>query len=221
MNPDLADPGKIIAARHLWAAPELPFLPLKSAAHDLAAYMNLLLKWNCQLNLSGCDNALSLMRDLIQDSFFLLKFMQTLPLAPNLQIWDLGAGAGLPGIPLRILSSFGNYTWIEASQKRAIFLQTVQANLHLKNVSGHAGRVEDFFRQAGKADLIISRAFRPWREILDLCRPKLASGAQIVIMANSSPPDMPPGWRLTSSFPYQLPHKKRWFWAISPFDNAH
>lgn len=212
-----------IAHPHLWAASSIPFLPYGVGAEKLALYVDLLLKWNVKLNLSAYQEPVSLLRDLIQDSFFLASFLDSLVLhhlcpGDKLKIWDLGAGAGLPGIPLRIFWPHGAYTWIERRQKRALFLQTACAHLELPNCDGFMGDAKSFFAASSvKPDFIISRAFMPWQKLLNFCSDQLLKGSHIIVMSNESPPEIAPqGWRLVATQNCQLPRKNHWLWALSP-----
>lgn len=201
----------------LWSAPRLPFLPWGDGASRLGLYVDLLLKWNKALNLSGCHDAVSLLGTLVQDSFFLAQFLDRLELGENCRLYDLGAGAGLPGVPLRIFWRRGDYILVERNQKRVIFLQNVLARLCLSRTRIHSGDAEVFIRKRlATADAVISRAFMPWPRILDLCRPAMTRGGQLIIMANQAPPDTLPGcWRLGQTCAYELPGaRKRWLWAL-------
>ncbi|MDR1898587.1 MAG: 16S rRNA (guanine(527)-N(7))-methyltransferase RsmG [Treponema sp.] len=75
------------------------------------------------------------------------------------RIADVGSGAGLPGIPLAIVLSGGDFTLIERTGRRAGFLRNVQAVLGLANVWVE----EEEMRRAlpGRFDLAAFRAFRP------------------------------------------------------------
>lgn len=207
--------AEALAAPDLWAAPELPFLPSGEGAALLAAYIDMLLVWNRKLNLAGCHEPVPLLATLIQDSFFLTQFLERIfPAPPGLTL-DPGAGAGLPGIPLRIFWRKGEYRMIERSQKRALFLANACSRLKLENTSSCCQDAKAVFAASQKADCILSRAFMPWQELLAFCRPGLAPGGTVVIMANQPPPGaLPPGWLLQDSFGYRLPERERWFWAI-------
>lgn len=68
------------------------------------------------------------------------------------------------------------------------------------------------------ADLVLSRAFMPWRELLDFVRPMLAPGGVCVVMANQdapAPADLPPGWGLRARADYPSGVGRRYFWALS------
>ena len=185
---------------------------------QLALYLGLLMKWNKAMNLVGVRDWRSALVSLGADSFFLADFLDGLPLPPEPEIWDLGAGAGLPGIPLRIIRRQGIYHMIEARAKRALFVGNVLAQLKLPGVFVHEARVEAFFQRppgANKAQAIISRAFKPWREVLDLVRPHLAPQGLVVIMSNGREKKIvPEGWQNAGHLAYELPGASRMFQAF-------
>lgn len=207
-----------LACPGLWAARDVPFLPWGAGARELEAYLQMLLAWNRRLNLSGCHDAGTLMRDLIQDSFFLAVFLEKLRIQNRWNqplILDLGAGAGLPGIPLRIFWRNGQYAMIERRQKRALFLANALARLKLADTTAHCGDAELLARKLAPAQCVLSRAFMPWREMLSFCRPFLAEDGLAVFMANEPVPEMDNGWKVNASFEYFLPAKRRFLWAIA------
>ena len=74
------------------------------------------------MNLVGARDWQTALLNLLADSFYLDQFMNGLDLPANPEIWDLGSGAGLPGIPLRIIRQDGIYRMVEAREKRALFI---------------------------------------------------------------------------------------------------
>lgn len=195
----------------------LPRLALQEQ-EQLALYLGLLMKWNKAMNLVGARDWRSALLSLGADSFFLADFLNTLPLPPEPEIWDLGAGAGLPGIPLCIINRRGVYRMIEARGKRALFISNVLAQLKLPGVFVHEARVEDFFQHppgADKAQAILSRAFKPWREVLDLVRPHLAPQGLVIIMSTGREEKIvPAGWQSTGHLSYELLGASRMFQAF-------
>ena len=197
------------------------------ALDDLAAYLELLGKWNKVMNLVGPYDLPEILRELILDSFHLARFLERLALPPTPESWDFGAGAGLPGLPLRLVWGAGNYTLVEAREKRALFLQSALAACHPPRTSVYRGRAEDFMaerRKQGKpGDLLISRAFMPWERLLPFARPGLAAGARVVCLAlmPASDPATPQnsaageGWQLEAEQAYASPAgKRRYLWAF-------
>ena len=184
----------------------------------LGEYLSLLMRWNRVMNLVGAKNWSEALR-LAADSFFLARFLEGLPLPAQPLTWDLGAGAGLPGIPLRMVWQAGEYHMVEAREKRAIFLSTVLARLTLPRTLAACERAEHFFArmiaQKRLADCILSRAFMPWENLLPFVADSLAPGGFVCIAANCLPPRTFPGhWTLAAEYPYELDGAQRFFWAL-------
>ncbi len=202
------------------ACAALGFVPPGPALEGLYAYLALLLKWNKAMNLVGPQSWLEILNTLAADSFFLAEFLNSLPLPQEPQIWDLGAGAGLPGIPLRLIWTKGRYTLVEAREKRALFLQNALANCGVPGTKVFRGRAEAFMAQAEPADLILSRAFMPWQKLLDFITPGLKQGGLAVfMMLERLPRVLPARWLAAGQLEYHLPAPdgkklRRNFWAL-------
>lgn len=213
----LADPA-------LWAPADLPFLPLPDARASLACYIDLLIRWNKRLNLSGYQDAEGIARHLLPDSFYLAQFIERLRFRlqwNHLRVIDVGAGAGIPGIPLRIFWQRGQYTLVEKRAKRAIFMQNILARLKLPRTYVFNGAAESFFAGNPPAQCILSRAFMPWPALLPFCAGALTPDGIIIIMANEPPPvngicaaDRS-SWRVIDSLRCQLARKCHWLWAAA------
>ena len=189
----------------------------EAALPGLAEYLQLLCRWNKAMNLVGAHHWRDAMQRLVADSFHLATFLDGLPLPEDPLCWDLGSGAGLPAIPLRMAWQRGTCWLVEAREKRALFLSTVLARVPLPGTHVFRGRVEHFFpKQARKADCITSRAFMPWPQLLELVAPHLADDGIGVSRAREEPPaagDID-GWELVGSFAYTADNVHRWFWAL-------
>lgn len=205
---------------------ELGFDLSLQALDGLFVYLDMLCSWNRVMNLTGGRTWRDVLTGLAADSFHLARFFDSLPLpvAPDgrLDAADLGAGAGLPGIPLRLVWQKGRYTMVEAREKRALFISSVLARLSLPRTEVCRGRVEDFFAGRGEAlGLIVSRAFMPWRELLSLAAPHLRADGVIVMLASQAPPEaLPGGWVQTGAREYTTCGRQRWFWAFTPARDA-
>lgn len=186
----------------------------------LDCYLDLLCSWNKAINLTGARDRTTILERLIPDSFQLAAFLRESPLAMaagkgSPEIWDLGAGAGLPGIPLRMVWNEGKYTLVEARQKRAIFLANALAALGLERTSVFRGPAEQLFAaQPQGADIIISRAFLPLPKLLPFCRPMLRPGAVLIIFAASAAGELPAPWQTMAQRAYDVQGSKRWLWAL-------
>lgn len=185
------------------------------ASGQMTAYLALLMQWNKVMNLVGTRQWQDTFRTLIIDSLYLADVFRNLNLQENSTLppetWDMGAGAGLPGIPLRMLWQEGSYWMVEAREKRALFLSTVLARTPLPGTRVYSGRVEAFMNasQSGPkavprlADCVVSRAFMPWEQVLDLVRPHLRLHGQVVLLLREHI-NPPPDWRVSQHVTYQV-----------------
>ena len=196
------------------------FALTETAASGLALYLSMLCQWNTSMNLTGMQTWQDMCRNLVMDSFHLAKFFESLPLPEHPLSWDLGAGAGLPGIPLRLVWQRGQYYMIEVRAKRALFISSVLARLRPRETHVFRGSVQNFFPgQPHRANLILSRAFMPWPELCELCVSHLENGGVLLIMANDAPPEgdsLPSALHMLASHSYEAAGKTRWFWALTP-----
>ena len=190
----------------------------------LAGYLDLLLRWNKAMNLVGTRTWQDTVSRLIVDSLHLGRFLETMPLPEAPLCWDPGAGAGLPGIPLRMIWQRGTYWMIEAREKRALFLASVLARHPLPETHVFRGRLEAFCEQQADgppADLVVSRAFMPWRQLLPLMAPHLAPGGFVVFLLNEDTDLVParigeaaPGWEWHACLPYTAASESRVLHAV-------
>ena len=113
----------------------------------LAGYLGLLIQWNRVMNLVGTRTAEDTFFTLVVDSLHLGRFLrEDVEYSAAPCCWDLGSGAGLPGLPLRMIWQEGDYWMVEAREKRALFLSTVLAQYPLRkkrrSVYGRTARTD-------------------------------------------------------------------------------
>lgn len=186
---------------------------------NITAYLNALTKWNRVMNLVGPGKWQDILHTLIVDSFHLAGFVREITeLSKNPTCFDLGAGAGLPGIPLRMLWQSGSYALVEAREKRAGFMRAFLATCPLPGVEVLHGRAEECLPGRKPADLILSRAFMPREKLLPFIRDFLAPGGSCILLANEPLGlALPPGWHELATCEYTVQAKsnpKRFFLAL-------
>lgn len=143
-------------------------------------YASMLREWSGRMNLVAPSTLNDIETRHFADS---AQLADVLPRDVN--IIDLGSGAGFPGIVLAILG--WHVTCIESIGKKVSFLTAVKEELGLDNLTIYHGRVEDFVRQmpAKSSDYVFTaRAFAPLIKILDYvsklnCRLFLLKGREI------------------------------------------
>jgi 16S rRNA (guanine527-N7)-methyltransferase len=152
-------------------------------------FLGELLRWNRVHNLTAIHETGAAFHLHLIDSIVILpalrRYLQT-PLLSNkapIRIADLGSGGGLPGIPLAILQPTWVFSLIEASKKKAAFLQHVRGGLGLNHLQVMASRVESVARtHPASFDAITARAFTRLDKLLDLSAPLLKSSGFVFAM---------------------------------------
>ncbi len=117
-------------------------------------------------------------RALVDDGLVLLEY-----LGQAQRLIDVGSGAGLPGIPIKIARPDLDVTLIEADQAKAAFLVHACAALGLEHVEVVARRAEEAgqdprLREA--FDVAVARALAPLPVLVELCLPLVRVGGRLL-----------------------------------------
>jgi 16S rRNA (guanine527-N7)-methyltransferase len=139
----------------------------------LGLYVELLMRWQKQINLVGPETLKSIWTRHVADA---------LQLAPHVgqgrqTIIDLGSGAGLPGLVLALAYPDYQAILIESNGKKAAFLGDVarQARISVKIVQERIEAVDSGpYRSLGP--VITARALGPLSNLLELAQPFLDTG---------------------------------------------
>jgi len=198
------------AARVAAASARLGRVLTDDQAGMLAVYLGLLVKWNSRMNLVGPATWPEILETLIQDSGRLADLLQAIDPQPA-ETMDLGAGAGLPGIPLRVFWTAGDYWLVEPRQKRALFMEQAAAHMRLPRTRVALHRMEALPPARRQAGLIVSRAFMPWKKLLAEVRGYLAPGGRVLVMSNEATGETVDGYALEVERDYAVAGKTRWF----------
>ncbi|MBC8038667.1 MAG: 16S rRNA (guanine(527)-N(7))-methyltransferase RsmG [Rhizobiales bacterium] len=139
----------------------------------LERYVSLLLTWQRRINLIGPSTADQIWQRHIADSLQLLPLM-----GHQVQsIADLGAGAGLPGLVIAIVSGVPVHLY-ESNGKKAAFLR--EAIRHTgAPATVHPTRIETVRHDASRPDvqLVLARALAPLDQLLGYAAPFMERGA--------------------------------------------
>jgi len=149
----------------------------------LIAYLLLIDKWNKVHNLTAVRDPLEMVTLHLLDSLSVLTHVQAL--APK-SLLDVGAGAGLPSIPLAICLPELQVTAIDSVQKKTSFMRQVKGELALTNFEVEYGRVE-VLKVKQPFDVIISRAFSEIALFINLTKHALAEGGHWLAMKGVVP----------------------------------
>lgn len=155
-----------------------PFIELKEEqASNTLTYINLILKWNARINLTSVRRPEEIVTRHFGESFFAAATL--LGAEQPASVIDLGSGAGFPGLPLAMLAVQARVTLIEASGKKAAFLNEVIRTLGLGNVAVFNGRGEDY---GAKVKLVTMRAVEKFDAAMVLAAEMVDPGGRLALM---------------------------------------
>lgn len=103
-------------------------------------------------------------------------------LAPDAKVIDVGTGAGFPGMPLLILRPDLEMTFLDALNKRIVFIEDALSRLGLKATTLHA-RAEDAARMPAHRemyDAAVSRAVASAAVLEELTLPFVKTGGMAI-----------------------------------------
>ena len=107
-------------------------------------YYNLLVEWNKKTNLTRIINKEDVYLKHFYDSLTLSK---ALDLTKDINLCDVGTGAGFPGIVLKIIYPNLKVTLIDSLNKRITFLNEIIKELNLEKIEALHIRMEDYSRK--------------------------------------------------------------------------
>jgi 16S rRNA (guanine527-N7)-methyltransferase len=102
---------------------------------------------------------------------------------------DLGSGAGLPAIPLRLAGAGGRWHLVESRRMKALFLRKFILDSRLGDVEVYCGRFEQMLRGAARQhsfDALTSRATLAIGPTLALARSAVGPGGHALLWKGSS-----------------------------------
>ncbi|MBI1835472.1 MAG: 16S rRNA (guanine(527)-N(7))-methyltransferase RsmG [Burkholderiales bacterium] len=179
-------------------------LPLSDEqVEKMMAYLALLVKWNSVYNLTSIRDPEEMVKQHLLDS---LSAVHAFTQAKN--VLDVGSGGGLPGIILAIVFPQAAISMIDTVNKKTAFLTQVKAELKLKNVTVHTGRVE-LLKVEHLFDVITSRAFSELNNFINWSHHLLAEDGRFLAMKGVAPTQeierLPAGWEVESIETLQVP----------------
>jgi 16S rRNA (guanine527-N7)-methyltransferase len=156
------------------SAEEWGFVLTSTQVQAFEVYYQQLVEWNKRANLTNVIEYEEVQVKHFLDSLSCLQVL--IDLAPATRCIDIGAGAGFPGLPLRIASAPMRLTLLEATRKKVLFLEHMVKELGLLDVQVIQGRAEELGRQAGHRevyDVALARAVAELSVLLEYALPLL------------------------------------------------
>lgn len=150
-------------------------------------YLELLIKWQKTQRLIGSGDPGWIVENLFLDS---LLFLKVLPKTAR-SLVDIGSGAGIPGIPIKIVEPSLAVTLVESRQRRVSFLRAVVRELGLRGVEVVGERLESLVDTLrGRFDVATMRCSGDPASIAPLALEMVKPGGTVVAAGS---PDPAPG----------------------------
>ena len=147
---------------------------------QLDKYYHLLVEWNEKINLTRITNEKDVYLKHFYDSLTLARVIN---LNQELNLCDIGTGAGFPGIVLKIVFPNLKVTLVDSLLKRIKFLNVVIKELRLENIETIHIRAEDYVKFHNKEfDIVTSRAVSKLNNLLSYCVPLVKKNGYFIPM---------------------------------------
>ena len=152
-------------------------------AERMRAYLGALPAANERFNLTAVTDPAEAWVRHVQDSLTLVPFLAS---ADAKRVIDVGSGGGLPGLPLAIAMPDARFTLLEATGKKAAFLEETIAALGLRNARVVNERAEvagqDHHEHRAHYDAVVARAVARLNTLAELTVPFAREGGAVLLI---------------------------------------
>lgn len=176
----------------------------------LFEFYETVVEYNKNVNLTAITDEKEFVIKHIVDSISAAKFIKE-----NAAVVDIGAGAGFPSIPLKIIRDDIVLIMLDALNKRVDFLNIAAKKLSLKNAVAKHIRAEDAGEKLlrGSADVVVARAVGSTNILLELSIPLLKKhgvfinykGKDLSDVENAKSAESALGAKLKDIYSFSLP----------------
>jgi 16S rRNA (guanine527-N7)-methyltransferase len=144
---------------------------------SIQIHLDLLLRWNQHMNLTALRSPEEMVLRHFGESLFAAR--QLFPRDGQQDVFDVGSGAGFPGLPMKYWAPHLQLTLIEGHGKKATFLREVGRALHLPEFVVLNVRAETVSQRAG---LVTMRAVEKFDQALVSATKLVAPGGRLAIL---------------------------------------
>jgi 16S rRNA (guanine527-N7)-methyltransferase len=195
----------------------------------ISIYIDLLLRWNARMNLTAVRSPDEIVTRHFGESLFAARILLpgnaaaapdspsrvgtaapgcpaqlgSLPVPLAGRVIDVGAGAGFPGLPMKIWSPQISVTLIEANHKKVAFLREVIRALTLTTIDVFPGRADA--HPPASAALVTLRAVERFNAILPTAIRLLAPGGRLALLISTAQIPTAQLYPLCWSDPHPIP----------------
>lgn len=155
----------------------------EAALGQLSSYLELLLRWNRRINLTGLREPRAIVRRLFGESLYLGRLLE-------LRGWlvDIGSGAGFPGLALKLVAPDLRVTLVESRGRKCAFLKEAVRECSFYGVDVVTERFEAWVARQKKGktvDITTTRAVRMDKTLLECVSLILRTGGMAVFFTTT------------------------------------
>jgi 16S rRNA (guanine527-N7)-methyltransferase len=173
-----------------------------SGAEALLKLMDELEAGNAQFNLTAIRDRPGMLRKHVLDSLTLQPYLR------GSRVADIGTGAGFPGLPLAIVNPQRRFTLVEATGKKARFVEQTALRLGCDNVHVEHARAESY-RPFELFDTVAARALSSLADFAAYAGHLCAPGGRLLAMKGKRPDEeisaMPKSFRVLAVHRLKVP----------------
>jgi 16S rRNA (guanine527-N7)-methyltransferase len=182
-----------------------PFVPTSELDDALLAsiqiHLDLLIRWNQRMNLTALRSPEEMVLRHFGESLYAARHL--FPRDSQQDVFDLGSGAGFPGLPMKYWAPQLQLTLIEGHGKKATFLREVGRRLHLPDFTVLNVRAESVSQPAS---LVTMRAVEKFDQSLAAAVKLLSAGGRLAILIGAAQREraltiLPPGQSTSHDLP--------------------
>jgi 16S rRNA (guanine527-N7)-methyltransferase len=183
-------------------AQELGIALTDEQSNRLLTLLSELQDWNSRFNLTAIREPADMVVKHLLDSLSVHRYLRGRTVA------DVATGAGFPGLPLAIVNPERHFTLIEATTKKARFIEHAVTRLGLTNVTVINSRAERY-QPPARFDCVIARALGNLSEFVRVAGHLCAPRGRLLAMKGKVPraeiDDLPDGWRAAALHRLRVP----------------
>ena len=144
-------------------------------------YYKMLVEWNEKINLTAVTELEEVYLKHFYDSITPLFYAD---IEEGASLCDVGAGAGFPSIPMKIIRPDLKITIVDSLNKRITFLNELTAVLGIDKIHLVHDRAETFGQHQARHmfDVVTARAVAQLNVLSELCLPLVRTGGQFIVM---------------------------------------
>lgn len=144
-------------------------------------YANMLVEWNEKMNLTAITE-----ENAVYEKHFLDSILPSFDVEIQGSLCDVGAGAGFPSIPLKIVYPDLQVTIVEPLGKRITFLTALCKELEI-DVKLENARAEEYAKEHRESfDIVTARAVANLPMLSELCIPLVKKGGTFLAMKGAN-----------------------------------